>query len=150
MKILILAVGKEKDFAGYELVGEYTSRIGHYLPIEWVYVPASDIQEEGARILKVLDGQSGGSYVVMLDEKGKEQGSAQFSTFIQSRMNEGLRSLVFMIGGAHGFAESVRERAQTKLALSQLTFPHQLVRLILAEQIYRACTIMKGEKYHHE
>jgi 23S rRNA (pseudouridine1915-N3)-methyltransferase len=150
MKIIILAVGKEKDFAGYELVTEYTSRIGHYLPIEWVYVPASDIQEEGTRILKVLDGQSGGSHVVMLDEKGKEQGSAQFSTFIQSRMNEGLRSLVFMIGGAHGFSEPVRERAQTKLALSQLTFPHQLVRLILAEQIYRACTIMKGEKYHHE
>lgn len=150
MKIFILAVGKEKDFAGHELVAEYTGRIGHYLPIEWVYVPASDIREEGARILKVLDGQSGGSYVVMLDEKGKEHNSAQFSAFIQSRLNEGVRSLVFLIGGAHGFSEPVRERAQMKLALSQLTFPHQLVRLILAEQIYRACTIMKGEKYHHE
>ncbi len=149
MKITILAVGKEKDFAGHELVAEYSNRIGHYIPIEWIYIPALDIQEEGKRILKVLDSHTGGSHIVMLDEKGKEQTSVQFSSFIGQRMNEGLRSLTFLIGGAHGFDPSVHARVQTKLALSQLTFPHQLVRLIVAEQIYRACTIMKGEKYHH-
>jgi 23S rRNA (pseudouridine1915-N3)-methyltransferase len=137
-------------------VNEYSGRIQHYVPIEWVYIPASvgnpasDIQEEGKRIVKVLDAQSGGSHVVMLDEKGKEFTSVGFADFIQSRLNEGLKSLIFLIGGAHGFDETVRARAQSKIALSQLTFPHQLVRLILAEQIYRANTIMKGEKYHHE
>jgi 23S rRNA (pseudouridine1915-N3)-methyltransferase len=149
MKIIIVAVGKEKDFSGYELVSEYSSRVGHYVPIEWIYVPASDSQEEGKRILKVIDTHDNGCHVVMLDEKGKEQTSAEFAQFIQNRMNEGLKSLIFLIGGSHGFDSIVHERVQTQLGLSRLTFPHQLVRLILAEQIYRACTILKGEKYHH-
>lgn len=149
MKILIIAVGKEKDFAAYDVVADYSTRIGHYVPIEWQYIPASDSAEEGSRIIKLFDAQGSGSYVVALDEKGKEHTSADFSQFIQSRMNEGLRSLVFVIGGSYGLNEEVRSRARYSLALSQLTFPHQLVRLILAEQIYRACTILKGEKYHH-
>ncbi len=149
MKIIIVAVGKEKDFSGYELVTEYTDRIGHYLPIEWIYVSASDSQEEGKRIIKILDTHDSGSHIVMLDEKGKGHTSTEFAQFIQNRMNEGLKSLIFLIGGAHGFDNFIRERVQTKIGLSQLTFPHQLVRLILAEQIYRACTILKGEKYHH-
>lgn len=150
MKIIIIAVGKEKDFSGYDLVSEYTNRIEHYVPIEWIYVPASDVKEEGKRTLKILEANETGCHVIMLDEKGKEYNSIQFSNFIQARMNEGLRSIIFLIGGAHGFDQSIRERSQTSIALSQLTFPHQLVRLILAEQIYRICTIIKGEKYHHE
>lgn len=156
MKIIIIAVGKEKDFSGHELVAEYTDRTSHYVPIEWIYIPASDAKEEGLstqagkRIAKILDMNDTGSHVVMLDEKGKEYNSTQFSGFIQTRMNEGLRSLIFIIGGSYGFDESIQSRANSKIALSQLTFPHQLVRLILAEQIYRACTILKGEKYHHQ
>lgn len=150
MKIIIAAVGKEKDFAGHELVSEYTSRIAHYVPAEWVYIPASDMKEEGDRIIRLLNTQSSGSHVVLLDEQGKERTSLQFAEFLQSRLNEGLKSLVFLIGGAHGFDARVSERAGSKMALSQLTFPHQLVRLILVEQIYRACTIMRGEKYHHQ
>ncbi len=149
MKILIIAVGKEKDFAAHEAVAEYSTRIGHYLPIEWLYIPASDATEEGTRIIKALDAQGSGSQAIALDEKGKEYTSTDFSTFIQSRMNESLKSLVFVIGGSYGLNEEVRSRARYTLALSQLTFPHQLVRLILAEQIYRACTILKGERYHH-
>lgn len=150
MKIIILAVGKEKDFAGHELVADYTVRIGHYMPIEWVYISAGDMREEGERINKELDKCGSGTHIIMLDEKGKEFTTEKFAEFIQSRLNEGLRSVVFLIGGAHGFDGSVRKRAQTTIALSQLTFPHQLVRLILTEQIYRACTILKGEKYHHK
>ena len=150
MKIIIVAVGKEKDFAGHELVAEYTERIGHYVQTEWTYIPASTMKEEGDRILKTLDTHQSGCHVVLLDEQGKERTSVQFAEFIQSRLNEGLKSLLFLIGGAHGFDTRVAERAQSKMALSQLTFPHQLVRLILAEQIYRACTIMKGEQYHHQ
>ena len=149
MKIIIIPVGKEKDFAGHELVAEYTARIGHYMPVEWVYIPASDIQEEEKRINKALDSFGTGTHVVMLDEKGKEFTTEKFAEQLQSQLNGGTRTLAFLIGGAHGFGTSIRARAQTVIALSQLTFPHQLVRLILAEQIYRACTILKGEKYHH-
>ena len=149
MKIIIIAVGKEKDFSAQSLVAEYSARIEHYTQLEWVYLPASDAKEENARILKVLDTQGSGSYVVTLDEKGKEYTSTSFSQFIQTRMNEGLKSLIFIIGGSYGLNEEVRARANSSIALSQLTFPHQLVRLILAEQLYRACTILKGEKYHH-
>ena len=149
MKIIIIAVGKEKDFSGHELVAEYTTRTGRYVPIEWKYIPASDIQGEGLQIIKTLEKNGSGSHVVMLDEKGKEFSSVRFSQFVQTRMNESLKSLIFLIGGAHGFDPEVQKKAQTSLALSQLTFPHQLVRLILAEQIYRAYSIIKGEKYHH-
>lgn len=149
MKLIIIAVGKEKDFAGHELVADYTSRISHYMPVEWFYIPASDIKEEGDRISKTLDQYAMG-HVVLLDEKGKEMTSEKFAGFIQVRMNEGLKSLIFVIGGAHGFDDRIKGRAQSVLALSQLTFPHQLVRLIMAEQIYRAFTIIKGEKYHHK
>ena len=148
MKITIIAVGKEKDFAGNDLVAEYTDRIGHYSSLEWVYIPAADKVEEEKRILKTIDARSG-AHVVMLDELGKQYTSVQFSEFIQKRLNEGLNSLVFLIGGSYGFGENVRARTNSMMALSALTFPHQLVRLILAEQIYRGLTILKGEKYHH-
>lgn len=149
MKIVIVVVGKEKDFSAADLVVEYSARISHYLPIEWTYIPASDSQEEGKRILKAIDAHGSGTHIVALDEKGKEFTSADFSQFVQTRLNEGLRSLVFIIGGSYGLSDEVRLRAQSTIALSKLTFPHLLVRPILAEQIYRACTIMKGEKYHH-
>jgi 23S rRNA (pseudouridine1915-N3)-methyltransferase len=157
MKIIIIAVGKDKDFSAHESVSEYTARIGHYMPIEWIYIPASSAKEENARILKTIDTQTnhqihhgnGLTHIVILDEKGREYTSMDFSKFVQSRMNEGLKSLVFIIGGSYGLDDSVRARAKSSIALLQLTFPHQLVRLILAEQIYRACTILKGEKYHH-
>ncbi|MBP6858961.1 MAG: 23S rRNA (pseudouridine(1915)-N(3))-methyltransferase RlmH [Candidatus Pacebacteria bacterium] len=149
MKIVVVVVGKEKDFSAYDLVAEYSARIEHYLPIDWVYIPASDGKEEGARILKTIDGLGSGVHTVALDEKGREFTSAECAKFVQTRMNEGLKSLVFVVGGSYGLNDEVRARAQSTIALSKLTFPHQLVRLILAEQLYRACTIMKGEKYHH-
>ena len=149
MKIAIIVVGKEKDFPAHDLVAEYSTRIGHYLPIEWTYIPASDGDEEGKRILKAIDALGSGAHIVALDEKGREFVSADFAKFMQTRMNEGLKSLAFVVGGSYGLNEEVRARAQSTVALSKLTFPHQLVRLILAEQLYRACTIMKGEKYHH-
>ncbi len=149
MKITIIAVGKEKDFVGSELVAEYNGRIEHYNQIEWLYIPASDKAEEEKRILKVLDSHEGGSHIIMLDELGKQYTSTQFSEFIQKRLNEGLKSVVFLIGGSYGFGDAVRARANSIIALSSLTFPHQLIRLILAEQLYRVFTILKGEKYHH-
>lgn len=148
MKLLILIIGKERDFPAYELVAEYSARIAHYMPVEWRYIPASDTETEGKALEKVLDREDQ-AYVVALDEKGKELASQEFAGFIRSRMNESVKTLVCIIGGSYGLPAAVRERAQSTIALSKLTFPHQLVRLILAEQLYRACTIMKGEKYHH-
>ncbi|MDQ2932901.1 MAG: 23S rRNA (pseudouridine(1915)-N(3))-methyltransferase RlmH [bacterium] len=149
MKISILVVGKEKDFSAYEVVQDYSNRIEHHVPIEWIYIPTSTKDEEEKKILKTLDSHVSGSYIIALDELGKEFSSVKFSEFIQARMNSGIRSLVFIIGGSYGLTNEIRSRAQTTMALSMLTFPHQLVRLILAEQLYRAFTILKGEKYHH-
>jgi len=87
---------------------------------------------------------------VALDEKGKQLSSQELAQFIQSRANESIKNLVFLIGGAYGIDEIVLKRCNHKWSLSQLTFPHQLVRLILAEQLYRACSILRNEKYHHQ
>jgi len=97
----------------------------------------------------ILDWLNKDDYLVVLDERGKQISSEGLSAFIQSRANESTKHLIFLIGGAYGIDEAVMKRADYKWSLSQLVFPHQLVRLILAEQVYRACTILRNEKYHH-
>lgn len=149
MKIVIIAVGKEKDFSGYEIVSEYAGRVSHHVPCEWRYIPTSDQKQENEKILEALDKDSRGSHVIALDEKGKELDSRAFADKIQWCMNESVKTLFFVIGGSYGLTDEVRSRAQAVIALSRMTFPHQLVRLVLVEQIYRAFTIMRGEKYHH-
>jgi len=103
-------------------------------------------KREGETIIEWLKKDE---YMIALDRQGKEMRSEKLAEFIQARANESIRTLVFVIGGAFGLDETVLEKANYKWSLSQLTFPHQLVRLILAEQIYRACTILRNEKYHH-
>ncbi len=103
-------------------------------------------KKEGEMILGWLDKSD---YLVALDENGKPLSSEGLAAFIQARANESVKNLVFIIGGAFGLDEAVLKRANYKWSLSSLTFPHQLVRLILAEQLYRACTILRNEKYHH-
>lgn len=104
-------------------------------------------KKEGEAILQALSKED---YLVALEERGKQISSEGLASFIQARANESVRNLVFLIGGAYGLDEAVLKRAQFKWSLSELVFPHQLVRLILAEQVYRACTILKNEKYHHK
>lgn len=149
MKVIIIAVGKERDFSGYGIVQEYTERILHYVPCEWKYISTSDQKEENEKILSYIEKESSGSYVIALDEIGKEFNSKDFSEKIQSCMNESKKTLFFVIGGSYGLNDNVRSRADIVVALSQMTFPHQLVRLVLIEQLYRAFTIIRGEKYHH-
>lgn len=149
MKIIILAIGKEKDFGGNELVLEYTSRISHYYPCEWKYIGGLDQERDNKNIVEAIERLGAGSYVIALDEKGKELDSKDFAHKVDSCLNESVRRLIFIIGGSYGLSDEVRIKADLTLALSKLTFPHQLVRLILIEQIYRACTIIRGEKYHH-
>ncbi len=149
MKILIIAIGKEKDFSGYELVQEYTERISHYYPCEWKYITGVDQVTDNNKLLETIEKNGSGSYVIALDEIGKEYSSKDFSGKIESCLNQSIRTIIFIIGGSYGLNEVVRKNAHIVWSLSKLTFPHQLVRLVLVEQLYRACTIIRGEKYHH-
>lgn len=133
----------------------FTKRIGHYYPVEWKLIsspkqatlPDEMKKTEGNAILALLQKDD---VLIALDEKGKPLNSLQVAHLLEQKANESTKNLVFLIGGAYGLSEAVLKRANTKWSLSSLVFPHQLVRLILAEQIYRACSIIRNEKYHHE
>lgn len=157
MKISFWSIGKAHESFVKEGVETFTKRISHYYKAEWKLIPspkdAAKLDEggmkrkEGEAILSLLDKDD---YLVALEERGKMLGSEELADLMQLRANESTRQLVFLIGGAYGLDEAVLNRAQFKWSLSRLVFPHQLVRLILAEQVYRACTIQKNEKYHHK
>jgi 23S rRNA (pseudouridine1915-N3)-methyltransferase len=157
MKVQFWSLGKNHDPSIKEAVEDFTKRISKYFPVEWTIIPVPknagmmsemDLKKrEGEMILEWLKKDD---YLVALDEHGKEMTSEKLAGFLQARANESIRTLVFLIGGVFGLDEMIWQRANYKWSLSHLTFPHQLVRLILAEQVYRACTIMRNEKYHHQ
>jgi len=157
MKFEFWAIGKNNEPYVKAGVEEFTSRIHKYFKAEWNIIPVPknagmlsemDLKKrEGETILEWLKKDD---WLIALDEKGKQLTSQKLATFIQARANESVKKLVFVIGGAFGLDNIVVQRANFVWSLSELTFPHQLVRLILAEQIYRACTIVKNEKYHHQ
>lgn len=156
MKIQCWSIGKYHEPMVRAGVEEFTKRVSRYFRVEWNIIPVprntgmlseTDLKKkEAGTILQWLDKDD---YLILLDEKGKQLSSEDLATFIQNRANESTRKLVFLIGGAYGVDEAVFKRADFTWSLSKLVFPHQLVRLILAEQLYRACTIIKNEKYHH-
>ncbi len=157
MKISFWTIGKINETYVKEGVEDFTRRISRYFKVEWNVIPVPknagrlsemDLKKkEGEMILQLLTKDE---YLIALDERGKQISSEGLATFIQARANESKKQLVFLIGGAFGLDDSVLKRADYTWSLSQLVFPHQLVRLILAEQVYRACTILKNEKYHHK
>ena len=157
MKIQFWSIGKTNEAYVKQGVEDFTKRISNYFKVEWNIIPVPkntgmlsemDLKKkEGELILQWLDK---GDYLVLLDERGKQLTSEGLADFLQARANESVKKIVFLIGGSFGVADEVFKRANYKWSLSQLVFPHQLVRLILAEQIYRACTILKNEKYHHK
>jgi len=157
MKLVIWSIGKPHERFVKEGIEEFTKRISRYFPVDWVIIsPPKDIQtlteagqkkKEAERIIELIRPDT---YLVVLDEKGKQFTSESLSSFLAARAGASVKNIVFIIGGAFGIDESVRQKAHFVWSLSQLTFPHQLVRLILAEQLYRACTILKNEKYHHK
>ena len=157
MKISLWSVGKQHDTYISAGVEDFTGRINRYFPVEWQLIPApklagkmSEIELKKAEGITILDQLQKDDFLVALDERGKMLNSPDLAQFLQIRANESTKNIVFLIGGAYGIDESVLKRAQLKWSLSSLTFPHQLVRLILAEQVYRACTILRNEKYHHQ
>ena len=156
MKLHIWSVGKSNETYVKTGVDHFSGRIRHYFPLEWTIIPvlknSAALQEadlrrkEGEVLLGMLKKDD---YLVALDERGKQLASEQVAGVIQTAATASVKNLVFLIGGAYGLDPSVLQRANMRWSLSQLVFPHQLVRLILAEQLYRACTIIKNEKYHH-
>jgi 23S rRNA (pseudouridine1915-N3)-methyltransferase len=147
MKVKLFLTGKTTDKNIQVLLQDYVSRIKHYADFEEVILPAGNRDEECANLLKRLQVSD---VLVLLDEKGKQYTSLQFSLQLNSWLLSGKKSLVFVIGGAYGFTDAVYQRADYKLSMSGFTFPHQLARLIFAEQLYRGFTILRNEKYHHE
>lgn len=156
MKTKLIVVGKTNDKNIIQGISDYVGRISHYMPFDIVVIPelkntkslSSDVQKEmeGDLILKQLQPSD---FVVLLDEHGKEYRSIEFAAWIEKR-RQASQNLTFIIGGPYGFAKKVYDRADSKLSLSKMTFSHQMIRLLFVEQIYRACTIIKGEPYHHE
>lgn len=156
MKLQFWSAGKAHESYVKEGVELFTKRICHYYAADWhIIAPTKNAgslssedlkKKEGETILNILQKDD---FLVLLDERGKNISSEQLATLLQQQANNSIKKMVFLIGGAYGVSEDVMKRANFKWSLSQLVFPHQLVRLILAEQVYRACTIIKNEKYHH-
>ncbi len=156
MKIKVICIGKTGKSFLVEGENEYLKRLKRYIPFEKIEIP--DVKNaknmsiglvksaEGKEILNKTDPSD---YVILLDEKGKEYSSEKFAGFLQNRFNMGGKSIVFIIGGAYGFSDEAYHRADTKMALSKMTFSHQMIRMLFFEQVYRAMTILKGEPYHH-
>ena len=157
MKISLLTVGKTDIKWVSEGLGVYTSRLRHYLPFEVKEIPelknVSALTKEQIKIQEgklILKNLKESDALILLDEKGKEFRSIEFASFLEKKFQSSSRDIVFVIGGAYGFSQEVYDRSSSKIALSKMTFSHQMVRTIFVEQLYRACTIMKGESYHHE
>ena len=154
MKIVCVAVGKKHDSDIAGAIHEYTARLQKYRPFEWAVLPAKGRADAGetkriesaAIAARIKDDD----YVVLLDENGSQLASGGLADMLEALDSQSMKRTVFIIGGAYGVTENLTRRADALWSLSKLTFPHQLVRLILAEQLYRAQTIRRGEPYHHE
>ena len=157
MKIKLIAIGKTDDKNLTQLIDGYQKRLNHYIKFELEIIPDiknaknlsknQQMEKEGALILKKI---ASTDQLLLLDEKGHEFRSIEFSRFLQKKMNSGIKQLVFVIGGPYGFSQAVYKKAQGKVSLSNMTFSHQMIRLFMVEQLYRAYTILNHEPYHHE
>ena len=157
MNIDLLVVGKTDSAEIQSLVATYLKRLNFYTRVTLVTLPdlkntrnisaESQKRQEGELLMRQF---ADGDYVVLLDEKGAEMRSVEFSMWLQKRMNSGVRRLCFVIGGPYGFSKMVYDRADESISLSRMTFSHQIIRAIFAEQLYRAFTIIRNEPYHHE
>ena len=157
MKITIIVVGKTHGKSILDLMSDYQKRLKHYIKVDWIEIPdnkkrgkITPLELKKAEGDAILEKMNSGDQLFLLDENGKELTSVQLSIFFKKKMNSGLKNLVLVIGGAYGFSDEIYSRANGKLALSKLTFPHQLIRIFILEQIYRSYTIIRGEPYHHQ
>ncbi len=156
MKFQFWSIGKTHESYVNEGIDIFTKRLGNYYPVSWQIIPSvrnagklSETELKNKESELILSQLKKEDYLVLLDERGKQITSVQLADFLQKRANESEKNIIFLIGGAFGVAETITKRANFIWSLSPLVFPHQIVRLLLAEQIYRACSINRNEKYHH-
>lgn len=156
MKTELIVVGKTVSKHLDTCIDDYVGRISHYMPFTTTTIPElkntkalSEQQQKEREGELILQRLTSSDTLVLLDENGKEMRSIEFASWLEKRQ-QSTRKLVFVIGGPYGFSPDVYNRANEKMSLSQMTFSHQMVRLVFVEQLYRACTIIKGEPYHHE
>lgn len=156
MKLQLWSIGKPHDAFLKNSIEDFIKRINNYYKAEWIIIPTaknaaalseSELKKQEGKI--ILDKLTKEDFLLLLDETGKQFNSEELANFIEQKIASGNRTLIFLIGGAFGVSNEVKQRANFTWSLSKLVFPHMLVRLILAEQLYRACTILHHEKYHH-
>lgn len=156
MKFQFINIGKPHDENVKKAIDDFTKRINNYYQCEWLIIapvknaaglPETELKKQEAKL--ILNKLKPDDFLMLLDETGKQLSSVELSAFIEQKINAGTRNLVFLIGGAFGVGDEIKQRANFMWSLSKLVFPHMMVRLILAEQVYRACTILRNEKYHH-
>ncbi len=157
MNIRLLAIGKTDNKSLQSLIDEYTKRLSFYIKFDLEIIPdiknvknlseAQQKEKEGELILSKI---SATDQLILMDENGSTFSSVAFSDYLQKKMNGGIKTLVFVIGGPYGFSEEVYKKAQGKVSLSEMTFSHQMVRLFVIEQLYRGFSILKNEPYHHQ
>ena len=157
MNIKLLAIGKTDNKALQTLIDDYTKRLSFYIKFDLEIIPdvkhiknLSEIQQKEKEGELILSKLSATDQLVLLDENGTTFSSIGFSDYLQKKMNAGIKTLVFVIGGPYGFSDEVYKKAKGKISLSEMTFSHQMVRLFVIEQIYRGFTILKNEPYHHQ
>jgi 23S rRNA (pseudouridine1915-N3)-methyltransferase len=157
MKIVLLQTGKTTDRSVAGIINLYSSRINKYSVFDIITIPElkntknmSVTEQKNKEGKKVLQSVSMEDYVILLDERGKEMRTIEFSAFMEKIFMYPRKRIVFIIGGPWGFSDEIYGRADYKISLSKMTFPHQMVRLLFLEQLYRVFTIIKGEPYHHE
>jgi 23S rRNA (pseudouridine1915-N3)-methyltransferase len=157
VKIVLIVIGKTSEAYFKKAEEEYLKRLKKYIKLEYITIPdikntkkLSNLEQKKLEGDQIISKIPVGSHLVLLDDKGMEKTSLQFSSYIEKKMIHGTRNLVFIIGGPYGFSEAIYDLAKEKISLSKLTFSHQMIRTIFFEQVYRAFTIMKNEPYHHE
>ena len=157
MNIKLIVIGKTDNINLNALIEEYTKRLRFYIKFDLEVIPdiknvknLSESEQKTKEGQLILEKLTPTDQLILLDENGKEFNSIEFSDFLQKKMNSGIKTLVFVIGGPYGFSDEVYQKAQGKVALSQMTFSHQMVRLFVIEQIYRGFTILNNEPYHHK
>jgi len=157
MNIKLIAIGKTDNKNLQVLIEEYTKRLSFYIKFDLEIIPdiknvknLSEVQQKEKEGELILSKIAPTDNLILLDENGKTFSSVGFSDFLQKKMNAGIKTLVFVIGGPYGFSETVYNKANGKVSLSEMTFSHQMVRLFVIEQIYRGFTILKNEPYHHQ
>ena len=157
MNLKLIAIGKTDNQALQTLIDDYQKRLSFYIKFELEIIPdiknvknLSETQQKEKEGELILSKLTATDHLILLDENGKSFSSVSFSEFLQKKMNAGIKTLVFVIGGPYGFSETVYQKAVGKISLSEMTFSHQMVRLFFIEQLYRGFTILKNEPYHHQ